>query len=252
MADEPLSPRRYHGRGLHGSLVEHLGQRIVSGEPVPGEALPQEPRLASEYDVSRTVVREALRVLAAKGLVDARPMRGTRVRPRADWRLLDPDLLRWSMDADGREALLEHLLEIRLLVEPAAARLAAERARSHQRALLDDAIAALESASADVSAFIEADLALHAAVFEATANPVLAELIAPIEAALRMGRQVQARVADGQASGLAPAIEMHRAVVRAICAGDGTVAEDAMRELVTSATRDARHVLGSGIGRSDG
>ena len=166
----------YQGRGLHGTMVERLGLRIVGGEPAPGQTLPQEPVLAEEYDVSRTVVREALRVLAAKGLVEARPMRGTRVRPRSEWRVLDPDLLRWSLESDAHDALLIHLAEIRSIVEPTAARLAAERSTPAQHVELEAALHALIDASTDVGSFIEADLVLHHTIFRMSANPLLEEL----------------------------------------------------------------------------
>jgi GntR family galactonate operon transcriptional repressor len=230
----------YRGRGLHGSMVEQLGRRIVAGEPRPGDALPQEPVLAVEYDVSRTVVREALRVLAAKGLVDARPMRGTRVRPRSEWRLLDPDLLRWALESDGYPALLGHLFEIRQMVEPTAARLAAERARPEQLPRLSAAFDALVEASGDMMAYIEADLVLHDTILGLSGNPLLHELITPIDAALRLGRRVQASGAGKAARALTESIAPHRAVVDAILAGDPDAADAAMRRIVESAARDAR------------
>ena len=244
MVSEAVSRGGYQGRGIHGAVVERLGQRIVAGEPAPGEALPQEPVLADEYDVSRTVVREALRVLAAKGLVDARPMRGTRVRPHGEWRMLDPDLLRWALESDGREPLLRHLLEIRRIVEPSAARLAAERSSESERSLLELALDGLIVASGDVNAFIEADLALHGAIVRMTDNPLLGELISPIEAAMRLGRRVQAEGAGGGRRPPAASIHAHRAVVTAFVAGDGAVAESAMRAVVEAAAADAERAMG--------
>jgi len=234
----------YRGRGLHGATVERLGRRIVAGEPAPGEALPREPELAEEYDVSRTVVREALRVLAAKGLVDARPMRGTRIRPRTEWRLLDPDLLRWALDSDGHPSLLGHLDEIRAMVEPTAARLAAERSTAAQHAELGLALEALIAASVELDAFIEADLVLHGLILRMSANPLLEELITPIEAALRVGRRVQASGAGEIARSPSDAIGPHRAVIEAIVAGEAAAAEAAMRLVVQAAADDARRARG--------
>jgi GntR family galactonate operon transcriptional repressor len=239
----------YQGRGLHGIMVERLGRRIVAGEPAPGEALPQEPMLAEEHDVSRTVVREALRVLAAKGLVDARPMRGTRIRPRSEWRLLDPDLLRWALESDADPSLLGHLFEIREMVEPTAARLAAERAHADQHAELRVAFEALADASGDLAAYIEADLILHDTIFRMSGNPLLQELITPIAVALRLGRQIQAAGADRAARSPTDSIEPHRAIVEAIVASDVTEAETAMRSVVQAAAEDARRA--SGHGRAD-
>ncbi|MEX1295495.1 MAG: FCD domain-containing protein [Candidatus Limnocylindrales bacterium] len=244
MSSEVVVRGGYHGRGLHGTMVERLGRLIVAGEPPPGEALPREPVLAVQHDVSRTVVREALRVLAAKGLVDARPMRGTLVRPRSEWRLLDPDLLRWALESEAHPPLLAHLFEIREMVEPTAARLAASRARSEQRAELADALERLVEASGDLGAFIEADLVLHETVFRLSGNPLLHELIAPIAAALRLGRHVQASGAGRARRTLADAIGPHRAVVEAVVAGEPAAAEAAMREVVTAAAEDARRARG--------
>lgn len=243
MSDGIFTRGGYRGRGLHGAMVERLGRRIVAGEPGPGEALPQESLLAAEYDVSRTVVREALRVLAAKGLVDARPMRGTRVRPRTEWRLLDADLLRWALDSDGHPSLFGHLIEIRAMVEPAAARLAAERSTPRQHAQLARALEDLVDASAELAAFIEADLALHDVLFRMSGNPLLDELFTSIEAALRLGRRVQASGAGQVARSPIDALESHRQVVEAVIAGDAEQAEACMRAVVAAAAADAQRAL---------
>ena len=238
-------PAGYAGRGLHGSLVEALGRRIVAGWVEPGEALPAEPLVAAGYDVSRTAVREALRVLAAKGLVEARPMRGTRVRPRREWRLLDPDLLRWSVDDADPALLLHDLLDIRLMLEPAAAGLAAERADQLERTAIESAYVDLAASLDDPDAFIEADLRFHRAVITATGNPLLGELVAAIEAGLRLARRVQVRIAGAQRPLPQDPLPAHHAVVRAIASGDGAAAEAAMRVVVVSAARDAEAVLQS-------
>lgn len=252
MSSEVASRGGYRGRGLHGALVERLGQRIVAGEPAPGEALPQEPVLAEEYDVSRTVVREALRVLAAKGLVDARPMRGTRIRPQGEWRLLDPDMLRWALDSDGHPALLGHLAEIRETVEPAAARLAAERASASQLDELTQAFEVLVESSGELESYVEADLILHDIIFRLSGNPLLHELMTPIAAALRLGRRIQASGAGQAAHALADSIGPHRAVVAAIVDGEAQAAEAAMRSIVAGATDDARRALAAGRAGSSG
>jgi len=239
------STQGYPGRGLHGSLVETLGRRIVHGWVAPGEPLPTEPLLAAEYDVSRTAVREALRVLAAKGLVEARPMRGTRVRPRRDWLLLDPDLLRWSVDDGDAGQLLHDLLDVRLMLEPEAARLAAERSGPQDREAVEAAYADLAASLESAEAFVEADLAFHRAVITATGNPLLGELAAAVEAGLRLARRVQVRVAGDARPLPEDPLPGHLAVVRAIVTGDGDGAERAMRRVVESAARDAEAVLAS-------
>jgi DNA-binding FadR family transcriptional regulator len=244
-------PLGYPGRGLHGSLVEALGRRVVHGWVAPGEPLPAEPLLAEEYDVSRTAVREALRVLAAKGLVEARPMRGTRVRPRREWRLLDPDLLRWSVDDGDPGELLRDLFDVRLMLEPEAARLAAERAAAEDREAVEAAYARLAASLDDPEAFVDADLAFHRAVIAATSNPLLGELAAAVEAGLRLARRVQVRVAGDLRPLPRDPLPGHLAVVDGVVAGDGEAAAAAMRRVVLSAARDAEVVLASDRTRVD-
>src|SRR5881398_3488194 len=130
----------YPRRGLHGELVHEIGVRILRGELRPGDLLPTEEELQGELAVSRTVLREAIKVLAAKGLVEARPKIGTRVRPRDAWNLLDPDVLAWQQRGAGSPSLLRALTEVRRSIEPAAAELAASRADAGDLAALGAAL----------------------------------------------------------------------------------------------------------------
>ena len=122
------APLTYPRRGLHGEVVYTIGRRIVSGELKPGDPLPPEEELTADFDASRTVLREAVRVLAAKGLVEARPKTGTRVRPREEWNILDPDVLSWRVVGAAHDPqLYAEMTEVRLAIEPIATRLAATR-----------------------------------------------------------------------------------------------------------------------------
>src|SRR3990167_3237929 len=105
-----------------------IGRRIVSGQYRPGDTLQTEPRIQAEFGVSRTAVREAIRLLSAKGLTASRPKIGTRVRPTVDWNMLDPDVLRWQLDQNPSEEFIHALFEMREIIAPAAAERAAERA----------------------------------------------------------------------------------------------------------------------------
>src|SRR5205814_3934470 len=131
----PFERSQYPEQSLHGRIVHAIGRRILSGDLRPGDLLPAEPDLGA----SRTVVREAVKVLAAKGLVESRPKTGTRVRPRTAWNLIDPDVLAWRLETKPDRQFFQELIEIRRVVEPEVARLATTRAT-------DDEVGALEQA----------------------------------------------------------------------------------------------------------
>jgi DNA-binding FadR family transcriptional regulator len=239
-------------RGLGPAVVDALGRQIVAGEIAPGGSLPIEAELAGSFGVSRTVVREAVRVLVAKGLVDSSPMRGTRVRPRSSWHLLDPDVLGWWAGVGGAAEILADLAEIRRIVEPPAARLAAERiGRGPGGGLdeLEDAWKAMQASVDDLDGFIEADLRFHGAILRATRNVLLDQLLAAVGAGLRLAREVQAS-ADGGGTLPGDPLPLHAAVVEAIRAGDGRAAKAAMRAVVKAAARDAERALARAAGAS--
>ena len=119
-------------QNLCGQVIDDLGRRIVRGEVQPGDALPQEAALCHQLGVSRTVVREAVKALAAKGLVDSRPKRGTVVRPSRAWSFLDPEVLQWQTETDPDGRQLTYLTELRQAVEPVAAAMAAARASEEE------------------------------------------------------------------------------------------------------------------------
>ena len=118
--------RTFSRRSIHGQIAHEIGQRILRGDFPPGAVLPNESAFSVELKVSRTALREAIKVLAAKGLVDSRPKIGTRVRPRNQWNMLDPDVLAWSFSVGDTERHAINLTEMRRILEPAAAALAAE------------------------------------------------------------------------------------------------------------------------------
>jgi DNA-binding FadR family transcriptional regulator len=231
-------------RGLHGQIVEVMAQRILSGEIAEGATI-NVTELQSDLGVSLTAVREALKVLTAKGLVDARQKRGTFVRPRSDWNLLDADMIRWHFsDADARPELLEELHEVRGIVEPAAARLAALRAEDSHLEALGTAMTAMESATDDHAA-VAADLAFHRALLAATGN----ELLTKMEVIMETGLADRDRLVHKVKPSDDP-VPSHRRVLDAIQAHDPEAAELAMRELLTKAAEDLTEVrTSSGRGR---
>src|SRR3954470_22964117 len=161
-------------RGLHAQTVEKLGSRIVRGYYQPGQALPPD-ELEREFGISKTVLREALRVLAAKGLVDARQKRGTVVQARAAWSLLDADLLRWQ-GGQLDSAFFANLAEVRGIVEPAGARLAAERRTNDDLGAMRTALDQMATAGSDGQAVVAADLAFHQALLDAAHNELLSRM----------------------------------------------------------------------------
>ncbi|MCW6003677.1 FCD domain-containing protein [Micromonospora sp. CPCC 205371] len=159
----------YRGRGLNGDVVEVLGRRILSGEFAGGQTL-DVPGLEQELDISRTVLREALRVLKAKGLVDARPKRGTFVLPRSEWRLLDPDIVRWRFEGRDDSQFLDDLAEVRGIIEPASARLAALRRTDEDVTALELAIDRMAAAAGGGGGAVRADGAFPRALLAAAHN----------------------------------------------------------------------------------
>ncbi len=220
-------------RGLHGETVETIGSRIVNGYYAPGSQLtPQQ--LERELGISNTVLREAMRVLAAKGLVESRQKLGTVVKPRSSWSLLDADLLRWQ---EGHEdaSFLYDLAEVRFIIEPAAARLAALRRTDRDLADLRDALRAMIDAGADGTGVIDADLAFHRALLNAAHNELLSRMEFILEAGLRARDMLVHNRSDWPDS-----VPVHRAILAAVEARDSAAAEHAVLELLDQALTDTR------------
>ncbi|MFR9727818.1 FadR/GntR family transcriptional regulator [Saccharopolyspora sp. MS10] len=218
------------GRGVHGQIVETLGSRIASGELASGGTLDLRS-LSQELDVSLTVIRESLKVLAGKGLVAARQKRGTFVRPRAEWNMLDADVVRWRMAGGQGDALLRDFAELRAIVEPAAVRCAAERRTDADLAALEESLAVMGAAEADAAA---ADSAFHSALLTASGNEMLARLHQLMEPALR-ARDAIVHAPHGSAGDPVPS---HRAVLDAIRERDPEQASIAMADLLAKAATD--------------
>lgn len=217
------------GRGLHGQLVQQLGQMIVSGDLGADRPLVPE-EIGQRFEVSRTVVRESLRVLEAKGLVSARPNVGTRVRPVSDWNLLDPDIIEWRAFGPQRDEQRRELLELRWTIEPLAARLAAGHGREDvQQRLADMAeIMAHAAAQGDALTFTRADVEFHALLLQVAGNRMLEHLSGIVSSALHVsGGPVTGCERPGDTS-----VGLHHRIVDALAEGDGGTAEAAMRQLL--------------------
>jgi GntR family galactonate operon transcriptional repressor len=171
---------------VHRNVVKTLAQRILRQEFKSGSLLPSEPELCETLNISRSALREAIKVLGGKGLVTPRPRTGTLVRPRDDWNLLDPDLLAWSMEIEPSAELVLSLIEARQVIEPAVARFAALRATEKDIAVVESAYQRMSEAlaSLDFDAFNEADIDFHKGLLRASHNIVFQQMSTTIGAAL--------------------------------------------------------------------
>jgi DNA-binding FadR family transcriptional regulator len=229
----PSSTHGYPQAGVHGRIVHSIGRRIVSGRIRPGEQLPT----PASVRASRGVVREAIKVLAAKGLVVSRPKTGTRVRPPESWNMLDPDVLAWQQDGLPPRDFLGKLTEARLLIEPGAAELAARRAGDAQlwsiQVALRDMREALDRSPPDYEAYNEADIRFHRGVVQACDNDVIQQMGATVNTALLVAFNAAVRV-PGLARGSLP---RHQAILDAIRRRQPRRARAAMSRLVENTGR---------------
>ncbi|MGA5561784.1 FadR/GntR family transcriptional regulator [Streptomyces platensis] len=163
------------GHGTHQGAVATLAKRIFKGTYGEGESLVL-PEVMAELDVSQTVLREAIKVLTTKGLLGADKKRGTYVRPREDWNLLDTDVLRWKLAAGVSSDFFADVLELRRSIEPAAAALAAERRTDEDLAALDAALSAMAASDNDPVLLVRADASFHTAMLIASNNRFYAQM----------------------------------------------------------------------------
>jgi DNA-binding FadR family transcriptional regulator len=232
---------RARGQNLTYGIAHDLGVAIVTGVYSENNPFPVEAELCRQYGASRTVLREAVKMLTAKGLLGARPRRGTWVQPEDRWNLLDPDVLGWLLERKFSPALLIEFSEIRLAVEPGAAALAARAAGPAEKAAVRTAIERMQAAERGEDDPLDSDIAFHVAVLRASRNRFYGQLTGLIATALRFSIRTTNRYKGVQLASVAD----HKRVADAILAGKPQAAEDAMRRLVEEAmdlilTREAR------------
>lgn len=226
-------------RSLSRQVIDSLGLSIVRGDFQAGDALPNEADLSAGLGVSRTVTREAIKVLSEKGLVEARPKVGTLVLPRARWNQLDADILNWEYEAGPRDQFLVRLTEVRRIIEPAAARLAAERATDAEIAAIERDYQAMALCVDDINQYIAVDLQFHAHIVQASHNELLEQIVNTIRAALIASRKVTTQIPGGARA----ALPLHYAVLNAIRQHEPAQAEDAMTALISRAFADIQHII---------
>jgi DNA-binding FadR family transcriptional regulator len=221
-----VAPPRTHS----GRVVDDLGQAIVSGKQKQGSLLPGDAELIARYGVSRTVVRESLKTLAAKGLVQAKARIGTRVRDRAQWNLFDPDVLVWHARTGFSASFVQHLGEMRMMLEPEAAALAALRRTAGEVERMYAWVDKMAQARGMRQEFANADLGFHLTIAEAAGNPFFLSISTLIEVALVTMFAESSPVDD--VDGPAQSAAQHRRIAEAIEEGDPDKARRSMQIVV--------------------
>jgi len=226
-------------KNVHGNTVDHLGGRIVAGHYPAGGSIPPEPLLCDELGVSRTVVREAVKSLVAKGLLSTGPKVGTRVLPADQWNWFDPDVVSWQSSAGLTRDFLRDLQELRRVLEPAAVRLAAERATPQDIAEIEAAFEGMRLAVEEGGDYVAHDLRFHQGLLRACRNRMIVQMSKALGALLRTSFEISTTRKDGPRNSL----PLHRAVLDAVIAHDPDGAEKAIMVLIDGAREDIEEVL---------
>jgi len=227
-------------RNIYGYLAATLGREIVGGVYQPGSLLPTVAKLCERFGVSRTALREAYSLLTAKSLIIARPKVGTWVRPRAEWHMIDPDVLAWHLEAGPSEQFITDLFALRQMVEPTAAAMAAKRRDPATLAKIGDAFQRMERFRDGSGDLIEADLQFHMSILEGTANPFLTALGGLIHASLQCAFRYSW---EGAATMQIHRLREHGVILEAIRAGDAEAARDQMSKLLDDSIDDVHVAL---------
>jgi DNA-binding FadR family transcriptional regulator len=228
---------------LHHRTTDQLGEEICRGVFKPGEILPAEPILGERLGVSRIVVREVIKTLAAKGMVEVRRKTGTIVLEPSNWSLFDPEVIAWrarTATLDG--SMAQELMELRRIVEPAACRFAAERITDEERVTLRQALDAMQRAIDGDGDYVAADLLFHTTILKACRNQFVQQMQNAMAAILRTSFEIVSATPGGPTHSL----PMHTALCVAIEQGDADAAERAARTIIAQAESDLRERLACG------
>jgi DNA-binding FadR family transcriptional regulator len=228
-------------KNVHGNTVDFLGEAIVAGRYAAGASLPSEAVLGEELGVSRTVVRESVKSLIAKGLVTTGPKVGTRVQASENWNWFDPDVTIWQVRAGLSPEFLRDLLDLRKIVEPGAVRLAAERATAADIAELESAYAGMAKAVQEGGDYVTHDLRFHQVLLGACHNRMMIQMTRALNALLRTSFELSIRKKDGPRLSL----PLHLDVLNAVAAHKPDRAERAILSIIDGARQDIDVVLAS-------
>ena len=212
-------------------LTHDLGIAIVKGNYAVGQGLPSEAELCNQYEVSRSATREAVKMLSAKGLISSRPKQGIQVLPENNWNMFDTDVLSWILNSKPSLSLLKEFTQVRVALEPQATALAAANATEQQLEAIETALQRMVDADEGLDDPLEADIAFHTTVLEATGNRFFAQLTDFISTALRVSIRYTNKIKGVPGAD----VQKHRDIYEAIKAGDIAGSEKAVRTILDEA-----------------
>lgn len=218
-------------QSLTQQIANEIGLSIVRGVYSEENPFPIEADLCEQYGVSRSILREAVKMLTSKGLLKARPRQGTWVQPETNWNLLDPDVLRWLLDRRFSISLLADFTEVRMAIEPQAAAFAARRASADQKQYIANALERMRAAEQGLDDALASDIAFHVAVLEASGNRFFIQMKDLVETALTISIRITNQYAGVQTGSIAN----HLAIYDAICDGDAVGARTTTMSLIQEA-----------------
>ncbi|MBC6904090.1 FadR family transcriptional regulator [Saccharophagus sp. K07] len=228
-----MQTKQFQPKNLNAQTVDLLGQRIVRGHYKEGQQLPIEPELCAEFGVSRPIVREATKILIAKGLLNSKPKVGTIVQSKDRWNLLDPDVLHWVTQSLPANEFLDMLFEARMAIEPSAAALAAEKATDEDVEKIASAYRGMVNAKT-IAESIEPDVRFHQAILDATHNDVIRYIGHTLHNAIAISISLTSW--HEQIHELS--LQRHEAVYKAIAAKNPAKADKAVRTLLQDSRQD--------------
>jgi DNA-binding FadR family transcriptional regulator len=228
-------------KNVHGNTVDHLGEAIVAGRYAAGSVIPPEPRLCEELGVSRTVIRESVKSLVAKGPLSTGPKVGTRVLSEDQWNWFDPDVILWKSKSGLTREFLRDLQDLRRVLEPAAVRMAAERATAQDLTDIEAAYEGMRKAVEQGGDYVASDLLFHQGLLRASHNRMIVQMSKVLSALLRTSFEISTSRKDGPRSSL----PLHRAIVNAVIARNPAKAQKATLILIDGADHDIEQVLAS-------
>jgi GntR family transcriptional regulator, galactonate operon transcriptional repressor len=234
------APKTAKGHRLHDYLVRCLATRILRGEPlIPNLDCPTETDLCAEFSVSRTILREAIKVLEAKGFLEVRPKVGVTILPRHEWNVVDPSVLTWQSEILPDKEFIRNLCEFRRAIEPVAAELAARRASKEDAERILACMGRMEATVQNRADFIDADMEFHSTIFAACQNELIQRTSLTVYSALRTSRVIT----TGRSGSSVASLVLHRDVANAIRAHDPLAARFAMDALISRTALDIEAVL---------